>query len=41
MNPLLNFLMTMDIGGREEEKKRVAEGNWRADEEGKELLDSR
>ena len=41
INPLLNFLMTTDIGGREGEREGAAEGNRRADEEGEELLDSR
>ena len=41
VSPLLNYLMSTDIGGREGERERAAERNQRMDQEGEEQLDSR
>lgn len=41
VSPLLNYLMVMDIGGREGEKEGATEKDHRADQEGEELLNSR
>ena len=41
IQPLLKYLMTIAVGGREGETERAAEWGQRVDQEGEELLDSR
>lgn len=41
MQPLLKYLMTAEVGGREGGAGRSAEWEQRVDQDGEELLDSR
>lgn len=41
VQPLLKYLMTTEVGGREGGAERAAQWDQRVDQEGEELLDSR